>query len=103
LTGALIRLEDEGLVTRLAALARLELAPDEATRLGRDLQSILGHVERLNELALDDVGATYWSVGAGVAMRPDEPGECLGVEDGLGCAAARDERLLVVPSMREES
>ena len=96
-------MEDERLVTRLAALARLELTPEEAGSLERDLQSILGHVERLESLALDEVEASYWSHGAGVGMRPDSVGPCLSVEDGLGCAAARDGRLLVVPSMREEA
>lgn len=36
-------------VNRLAGLARIELAPDEAARLAGDLESILGHVARLQE------------------------------------------------------
>jgi len=42
-------------VSYVADLANLELSEDERTRMVRDLNSILGHVESLNELETKDV------------------------------------------------
>jgi aspartyl-tRNA(Asn)/glutamyl-tRNA(Gln) amidotransferase subunit C len=42
-------------VTYVADLANLELSEDERTRMVRDLNSILGHVESLGELDTQDV------------------------------------------------
>jgi aspartyl-tRNA(Asn)/glutamyl-tRNA(Gln) amidotransferase subunit C len=42
-------------VSYVADLANLELSDDERTRMVRDLNSILGHVESLNELDTKDV------------------------------------------------
>ncbi len=37
-------------VRRVAELAYLELTPEEETRMGRDLNAILGYIAQLNEL-----------------------------------------------------
>jgi len=42
-------------VTYVADLANLELSEDESTRMVRDLNSILGHVDTLSELNTEDV------------------------------------------------
>src|SRR5215467_8920028 len=42
-------------VTYVADLANLELSEDERTRMVRDLNSILGHVDSLSELDTKDV------------------------------------------------
>ena len=42
-------------VSYVADLANLELSEDERTRMVRDLNSILGHVDSLNELDTKDV------------------------------------------------
>lgn len=42
-------------VTYVADLANLELTDDERTRMVRDLNSILGYVDSLNELDTSDV------------------------------------------------
>jgi len=42
-------------VTYVADLANLELSEDERTRMVRDLNSILGHVDSLAELDTNDV------------------------------------------------
>lgn len=44
-------------VSYVADLANLELAEEERARMVRDLNSILGYIERLNELNTDDVPA----------------------------------------------
>ena len=42
-------------VQYVADLANLELTPEEQTRMVRDLNSILGYVDKLNELDTKDV------------------------------------------------
>ncbi len=42
-------------VQYVADLANLELTPEEQTRMMRDLNSILGYVDKLNELDTKDV------------------------------------------------
>jgi aspartyl-tRNA(Asn)/glutamyl-tRNA(Gln) amidotransferase subunit C len=42
-------------VAYVADLANLELTNDERTRMVRDLNSILGHIDRLNELDTSNV------------------------------------------------
>ncbi len=93
---------EQGIVARLAALARLELDAGEADTLERDLGAILEHVERLRALRLSDVDATYWTTQAAQGMRPDEHRPGLEVEDALSSAAARAGRFLLVPGMRED-
>lgn len=43
-------------VAYVADLANLELTEEERGRMLRDLNSILGYIERLNELKTDEVG-----------------------------------------------
>lgn len=42
-------------VAHVAALANLELNADERARMARDLNSILGYIDRLNELDTSNV------------------------------------------------
>jgi aspartyl-tRNA(Asn)/glutamyl-tRNA(Gln) amidotransferase subunit C len=42
-------------VSRVADLANLELTDEERTRMVGDLNSILGHIDRLNELDTTNV------------------------------------------------
>jgi aspartyl-tRNA(Asn)/glutamyl-tRNA(Gln) amidotransferase subunit C len=42
-------------VSHVAELANLDLSEEERTRMVRDLNSILGYIERLNELNTDKV------------------------------------------------
>ena len=42
-------------VAHVADLANLDLTAEERSRMVRDLNSILGYIERLNELNTDDV------------------------------------------------
>ena len=45
----------EKAVAYVADLANLELTPDESTRMVADLNSILGHIDKLNELDTSNV------------------------------------------------
>ncbi len=44
-------------VLKVAELANLRLTPDEVPRMARDMESILGHIEKLNELDTKGVPA----------------------------------------------
>lgn len=62
-------------VKRLAELARLELAPDEAERMRHELDRVLGYVNRLGNV--DTTGVSEASVeSAESALRRDASEPC---------------------------
>ena len=108
-------------VLYVADLANLELTPEERTRMLRDLNSILGYVDRLNELDTDGVPPmacpepverAQVSDPCGVpekkgwarleyAMRADELGECLDRKLALANAPDSDGAFFKVPKVIE--
>ena len=67
-------------VSYVADLAHLELTEDERARMLKDLNSILGYIDRLSELDTSEVEpmaqvASRYGAGqdSNGAMRPDEP------------------------------
>lgn len=93
----------EGLVVRLADLARLHLTEEESVRLEREISGILEHVRRLEEVDLSGVPAAFWTAFGTSELRRDEPGPSLDLDEALGGAPARDGRLLLVPPLREDA
>jgi aspartyl-tRNA(Asn)/glutamyl-tRNA(Gln) amidotransferase subunit C len=98
-------------VSYVADLAHLELTEDERTRMLKDLNSILGYIDSLNELDTANVqpmaqvagrfdeggepsGFTY-------AMRADEPSPCLPHEEALRNAPVSDGVFFKVPKVIE--
>ena len=73
-----------GQVRHVALLARLRLSADEETRLQADMSSMLGYVEKLNELDTTNVPPTA-QVG--------EPGTCVNAKVALAFRA--DMQILV--------
>ena len=71
-------------VLRVAALANLELTPEELPAMGRDLNAILGYIAQLNELDVANV-APMAQVSEIFRTRPN----CGGARKGRGDAAAR--------------
>jgi aspartyl-tRNA(Asn)/glutamyl-tRNA(Gln) amidotransferase subunit C len=69
-------------VEKIAELARLELTSEESDLFTEQLSSIITHVEKLNELELDDVQPMSHCVQAGgdaeLALRDDQ------VRPGIG-------------------
>ena len=68
-------------VERVAELANLELATEEAPQMQRDLNAILEYIEQLNELntkgveplaQVSDLLASVVDSGDGATLRPDE-------------------------------
>ncbi|MBN1607203.1 MAG: Asp-tRNA(Asn)/Glu-tRNA(Gln) amidotransferase subunit GatC [Polyangiaceae bacterium] len=89
-------------VLHVAALAKLRLGEEEIERMRRDLARILGYVELLGELSLDDVEPTAHVAVDTAPLRPDS------VVPGLttGAALAEAPRTLeggfAVPAFLDE-
>jgi aspartyl-tRNA(Asn)/glutamyl-tRNA(Gln) amidotransferase subunit C len=64
---------DREQVEHVARLARLKLSDEEVQRMAGELSGILEHVERINQLDLDDVEPTSHVVAVENVLRPDEP------------------------------
>lgn len=58
-------------VHRLAVLARLGVSDEEATQFAGQLGSVLGYVEKLQEVSVDDEQYRYPVSGLENVMRPD--------------------------------
>jgi aspartyl-tRNA(Asn)/glutamyl-tRNA(Gln) amidotransferase subunit C len=64
---------DRDQVIHVARLARLRLSDEELGRMASELSGILDHIEKINELELDDVEPTSHVVRLENVLRPDEP------------------------------
>jgi aspartyl-tRNA(Asn)/glutamyl-tRNA(Gln) amidotransferase subunit C len=60
-------------VQHVARLARLRLSEEELGRMAGELSGILGHVDRIGELDLNDVEPTSHVVELENVLRADEP------------------------------
>ena len=66
---------DRDQVLHVARLARLRLTDGEVTQMTSELSTILDHIEKINELDLDDVEPTSHVVEVENVLRADEPRE----------------------------
>jgi aspartyl-tRNA(Asn)/glutamyl-tRNA(Gln) amidotransferase subunit C len=64
---------DREQVLHVARLARLRLSDEEVERMSGELSSILDHIEKIEELDLDDVEPTSHVVEIENVLRADEP------------------------------
>jgi aspartyl-tRNA(Asn)/glutamyl-tRNA(Gln) amidotransferase subunit C len=64
---------DREQVLHVARLARLRLTDDEVERMSSELSTILDHIEKINELDLEDVEPTSHVVEVENVLRADEP------------------------------
>jgi len=89
-------------VARLAALARIDLDPDELERLAGELDAVVAAVASVSSVVSDDVPATSHPLPLTDVYREDVVEPSLPVEDVLaGAPAAQDGRFLV-PQILEE-
>ena len=101
-------------VLYVADLANLELTEEERARMVRDLNSILDHIDRLNQLDTANVApmaqvsdrygdpAKTGTARFEHAMRPDALGPCLTHEAALGNAPETDGTFFRVPKVIEK-
>jgi len=66
---------DREQVLHVARLARLRLSDDEVEQMSSELSTILDHIEKINELDLEDVEPTSHVVEVENVLRDDEPRE----------------------------
>jgi aspartyl-tRNA(Asn)/glutamyl-tRNA(Gln) amidotransferase subunit C len=101
-------------VSYVADLAHLELTADERARMLKDLNSILGYIERLNQLDTANVepmakvasryGASTDSTGSesfAYVMRPDELRPSLPHDEAMNNAPQTDGTFFKVPKVIE--
>ena len=89
---------DRDQVLHVARLARLRLDDAELERMAGELSVIIEHVERINELDLDEVEPTAHVVALENVLRPDEPRPSLSHERALEQAPDTDGSGFRVPS-----
>lgn len=89
------------LVRALAELAELSLDDAEVERMRRDLDAILGYVDRVNELDTAGVRPTAHVLDLATPARDDVAAEPLPVAEVVRNAPAHDERSLLVPKVLE--
>jgi aspartyl-tRNA(Asn)/glutamyl-tRNA(Gln) amidotransferase subunit C len=89
---------DREQVLHVARLARLRLSDAEVEAMTGELSSVLGHIEKIGELELDDVEPTSHVVGLENVLRADEPRPSLPREAALAEAPDSDGDGFRVPS-----
>jgi len=88
-------------VKYVAHLARLNLTPDEETKLGAQLDGILGYIEKLKEPDVTHVEPTAHAVPLVNVTRPDEVHPSLPHAEALRNAPAQANGLFMVPKIVE--
>jgi aspartyl-tRNA(Asn)/glutamyl-tRNA(Gln) amidotransferase subunit C len=97
-------------VAYVAELAHLELTAEERARMLKDLNSILGYIDRLNQLdtknvePMAQVASRYGAdtgQGFAEAMRDDQPRPCLPRDEALKNAPHSDGVFFKVPKVIE--
>lgn len=88
-------------VEHIAQLARLELTDEQKTRYRKQLEAILDHVAKLQELDTKDVPPTA-SVSVGkLPLRTDEPRPSLPKDELLKNAPKQDDGQFRIPPVFE--
>ena len=85
----------------VAHLARLALTPEEETKLGAQLSSILHYVEKLKEVDVTGVEPTAHAFPLINVTRPDEVQPSLDHDQAMRNAPAHANGLFLVPKIVE--
>jgi len=88
-------------VAKVATLARLALSDTELETVTRQMDAVLGYVDKLNELNTDGILPTAHAVPMANAFRADEVRPSLTVESALSNAPDRREGTFRVPKVIE--
>ncbi|MDJ0522596.1 MAG: Asp-tRNA(Asn)/Glu-tRNA(Gln) amidotransferase subunit GatC [Planctomycetota bacterium] len=93
---------DEGLVRKIAELARLELTEEEVHEIAPQLRRIFEHVDRIQQLEVGDADPATQDPIDLDALRADDAGETLDPDSVLRNAPAHDDGFFVVPRFFDE-
>lgn len=86
-------------VRKTAKLARLNLNDDEIVAMTRQLGSILGYVDQLDELDTSEVEPLAHCLPIQNALREDEIRESLSNDEALANAPQRDGDFFAIPKV----
>lgn len=89
-------------VSRVAALARIDLTPDQVDRFAADLDVIVDAIAQVSEVATADVPATSHPLPLTNVMRADTPVASLTQEQALSGAPAKEDGRFLVPQILGE-
>ncbi len=89
-------------VEHVARLARMALPDEELARVGTELNRILEHFNRLQELDTEAVEPTSHAIPMTNVFREDEVGESLPTDDVIANAPERSDEFFKVPRIVEE-
>lgn len=89
------------LIRHLERLSRLELSPEEESRMAGDLKNIFDFFEKLGELDTEGLSELARPVELTNVLREDQPGAVLSQEEVLSVAIEAKEGFFVVPKMIE--
>lgn len=89
-------------VARVAALARIDLRPEEVDRLAGELDVIVESIARVREVATPDVPATSHPLPMTNVFRDDVPQQALPVDDVLAAAPEAEDGRFAVPQILGE-
>jgi aspartyl-tRNA(Asn)/glutamyl-tRNA(Gln) amidotransferase subunit C len=91
-------------VRYVADLANLQLTEDEIARMARELDEILTHIDKLNELDTSNVqpmAQVLYPEPEGSTLRPDRERECLRNELALANAPMAGSGYFKIPKVIE--
>ncbi len=88
-------------VRNIARLARLAITPDEAAQFTGQLNNILSHVEKLNQVDTEGVAPTTHVLSLSNVFREDQVQPSLPMEEGLKAAPEREGPYFRVPKIIE--
>jgi aspartyl-tRNA(Asn)/glutamyl-tRNA(Gln) amidotransferase subunit C len=88
-------------VKYVAHLARMSLSPAEEQKIGAQLSSILGYIEKLKEVDVSGVEPTAHAFPLVNVTRADEVRPSMSQEAALGNAPAQANGLFIVPKIVE--
>lgn len=84
-------------------LARLGLEPGDEEFYAEQLNGILGHIDRLQQLDTEDIPPTAQVVEIASRLRDDEPRPSLTQDEALANAPQKVNGFFRVPAIQEEA
>ena len=92
---------DQESVKYVAHLARIELQPNELEKLSQQLHDILGFIDQLSRLDIQQVKPTSHILPISNVLREDLPQACLTPDEALKNAPSRKGNFFSVPKIIE--
>jgi aspartyl-tRNA(Asn)/glutamyl-tRNA(Gln) amidotransferase subunit C len=92
---------DKKTVEHVAHLARIELSCEELDKLSRQLEHILGFIDKLATLDTQKISPTNHILPVSNILREDAPRESLPIEKTLSNSPKKQDSFFVVPKVIE--